>query len=163
MIPITFRFIIPLTWCHRWSITSSLNLSTNVSWSSSAFRVLPGYQLNSWWEVPSLPSMSCFVIDHFIAFPPTQTCSCSFYTLSSLLSNICSSLPWNTTTFYVKNVVVILPPLENSWYSNISRLLRWFLGPRVDSNRNTGNWTLRCEFKTSSNPIAWSEWLIVSF
>ena len=36
------------------------------------------------------------------------------YTLRSLLSSICSSLPWNITTFYVKNVVVILPPLENS-------------------------------------------------
>ena len=36
------------------------------------------------------------------------------YTLRSLLSDICSSFPWIDTTYYVKNVVVILPPLENS-------------------------------------------------
>ena len=76
------------------------------------------------------------------------------YTLRSLLSSICSSLPWNVTTFYVKNVVVILPPLENSWYSNISQLLRSFLGLRVVSNRNTDKWSVMCKFYTSSNPIA---------
>ena len=30
-------------------------LDKNFSWSSSTFWVLPGYQLNSWWEIPSLP------------------------------------------------------------------------------------------------------------
>ena len=76
MVPITFHFIIPLTWCHRQSITSSWNLSTNVSWSSWAFWALPEYQLNSWWEIPSLPSMICVIINHFIGFRSTQTCSC---------------------------------------------------------------------------------------
>ena len=33
-------------------------------------------KLNSLWEIPSLPSMICVIIDHFTAFPPTQTCSC---------------------------------------------------------------------------------------
>ena len=84
LVPLTYRFIIPLTWCHRRSITSSWNLSTNVSWSSSAFGALPGYQLNSWLEIPSFPSMNCVVIDHFIAFPPTQTCSCSVLYLEFL-------------------------------------------------------------------------------
>ena len=74
--PITSCFIIPLTWCHRWLTTSAWNLSTNVSWSSSTLWALPGYQSNSWWEIPSLPSMICVVIDHFIAFRSTQTCSC---------------------------------------------------------------------------------------
>jgi len=37
LVPITFRFTIPLTWCHCRSITSSRNLSTSVSWSSSTF------------------------------------------------------------------------------------------------------------------------------
>ena len=55
VVPITFRFIIPLTWCRRRSITSSWNLFTNVSWSSSSFQTFPGYQPNSWWEIPSLP------------------------------------------------------------------------------------------------------------
>ena len=75
-VPITFRFIIPLTWCHRRAIASSWNLSTNVSWSSWAFWVLPEYRLNSWWERPSFPLMICVIIGHFTAFPPTQTCSC---------------------------------------------------------------------------------------
>ena len=55
MVPITFRFIIPLNWCRRWLITSSWNLSTNVSWSSSTSRALPRYISNSWWEIPSSP------------------------------------------------------------------------------------------------------------
>ena len=75
VVPITFCFIIPLTWCHRRSITSSWNLSTMVS-CSSTFWALPAYQLNSCWEMPSLPSMICVIIDHFIAFRLTQTCSC---------------------------------------------------------------------------------------
>ena len=54
VVPITFRFIIPLTWCHHRLITSSWNLSTIESWSSSTFRALTGYQSNSWWEIPSL-------------------------------------------------------------------------------------------------------------
>ena len=84
VVPITFRFIRPLTWCHRRSITPPWNLSTNVSWPSSTFWALPGYQLNSWWEIPSLPSMICVVIDHLIAFPPTQTCLCSVLYLGFL-------------------------------------------------------------------------------
>ena len=32
--------------------------------------------MSSWLEIPSLPSMICVIIDHFIAFPPTQGCSC---------------------------------------------------------------------------------------
>ena len=71
MVPITFRFIIPLTWCRRWLITSSWNLSTNVSWSSSTLWALPGYQLNSWWEIPSLPLMICVIIDLYCL--PTNT------------------------------------------------------------------------------------------
>ena len=76
LVPITFRFIIPLTWCHHRSITSSWILATNVSWTSSTFWALPRYLSNSGWEIPSLPSMICFIIDHFIAFHSTQTCSC---------------------------------------------------------------------------------------
>ena len=32
--------------------------------------------------------------------------------------------------------------------------IRSFLGPRVVSNQKTDNWTMMCDFKTSSNPIA---------
>ena len=84
MVPITFRFIIPLSWCRRCLITSSWNLSTNVSWSSSTLWALPRYQSNLGWEIPSLPSMICVIISHFIAFPPTQTCSCFVLSLQFL-------------------------------------------------------------------------------
>ena len=76
VVPITFRFIIPLTWCHCRSITPSWNLSTILSWSSSTFWTLPVYQSNSWWEIPSLPLDGlCYHQQHF-CLPPTQTCSC---------------------------------------------------------------------------------------
>ena len=76
------------------------------------------------------------------------------YTLSSLLSNICSSLAWNITTFYVKNVVGISPPLENSWYKWYFSPSQFLLGPRVVYNRNADKWTMMCKFKASSNHIA---------
>ena len=76
LVPITFHFIITLTWCRRRSITSSWNLSTNVSWSSSTFRAPQGYQLNSWWEIPPLPLDDlCYHRQHY-CLPPAQTWSC---------------------------------------------------------------------------------------
>ena len=57
-------------------------------------------------------------------------------------------------SLFVKNVVRISPPLNNSWYHNTSCHLRSFLGPRIVFNRNTDNGAMTCEFKTSSNPIA---------
>ena len=115
VVPITFRFIIRLTWCHRRSITSSCNLSTNVLWSSSTLWALPGYQSDSWWEIPSLPRW--FVLSSTTLLPSLQhkLVRVLCYTLSSLLSSICFSLPWSITIFYVRDVVRISPPLKNSW------------------------------------------------
>ena len=146
VVPITFRFSIHLTWCHRRSITSSWNLSTNVSWSSSTLWALPGYQWNSWWERPSLPSMISIIIDHSTTFPPTQTCSCFvlyleflaiqqlfFFTLEyyHLLCQVCRK---NFTTSY--DILV-------QWYFSPSL---FFLGPRVVSKRNTDQWSVMCKF-----------------
>ena len=76
MVPKTFHFIIPLTWCRRWLITSSGNLSTNVSWSSSTFWALQGYRSNSCWEIWSLPLDDlCYHRQH-PCLPSTQMCSC---------------------------------------------------------------------------------------
>ena len=84
----------------------------NLSWSSSTFWALPGYQLNSWWEIPSLPLKDlCYHEQHYCLPSNTNL----FMLWSSLLSRICS-LPWSITIFYVKNVVRISPPLKNSWY-----------------------------------------------
>ena len=55
----------------------------------------------------------------------------SCYTLRSMLSSNCPSLPWSINICYVKNVVRISPPLENSWYIITSRHLRSFLGPSL--------------------------------
>ena len=155
MVSITFRFIIPLTWCHRRSVTSSWNLSTNVSWSSSTFWGLPRYQLNSWWEITSLPSMIGVIIDHFIVFHSTQTCS-GFELYLEILA---------TQQFYFFTLGV-LPSFMSRKSWEFHHLLRDLdtgdtschicsvLGPRVVSNRKTDNWTMMCDFKTSSNPIA---------
>ena len=51
------------------------------------------------------------------------------YTLSSLLSSNCSSLPWSITILYVKNVLRFVPPLENSWHRNTSHHHHSFLVP----------------------------------
>ena len=102
MVPITFRFIISLTWCRRRSITSLRNLSINVSWSSSTFwcssRISIEFMMRNkilapqWFKLSSttfLPS-------------PTQTCSynfgnTSFWHVDGLLlkpSATSSSFPW---------------------------------------------------------------------
>ena len=105
----TFRFIILLTWCHRRWITSSWNLSTIVSWSSSILWALLGYQSKSWWEIPSLPLDELCYHRQVIAFPQHKLVRVMCYTLSSLLSNIWSSLPWSITIFYIKDVVLSTP------------------------------------------------------
>ena len=104
--------------------------STSVLWSSSTFWPFLGYQLNSWWEVPSLPSMIFVIIDHFIAFRSTQLVRVLCCILISLLSSICSS-SWSITIFYVKNVMRIAPPLKISWYSDTSHHHHSFLVPML--------------------------------
>ena len=164
MVPITFRFIIPLTWCHRRSITPSWNISRIVSWPSSTFWALPGYQLNSWWEIPSFPLMICVIIDNILDFP-----------LNTNLFVFCV-IPWDPcyptfvllylgsiTIFYVKDVVRTAPPLKEFlvlWYFSPSP---FFLGPRVDSNRDTNTWTMLLRLCTSSNPIALKLMVNISF
>ena len=138
---------LPLAWCWRWAIISSWNLSTKVSWSSSTFWALPGYQSISWCEIASFdPDDLNYHPQHSCIPSNTKLVLVLCCTLSSMLSNLCYDLPHSITTFYVENVVVILPPLENSWYSNISRLLRSFPGLRVVSNRNTNKWSVMCKF-----------------
>ena len=133
MVPITFRFIIPLTWCHHWLITSSWNLSTNVSWLSSTLWALPGYQLSSWWEIPSLPLMICVTFDHLFAFRSTQNCSC--FELYLEIPTI-QHLFFLTLEYY--HLLIsrmwwgLLHLLRNSWYSDTSHhhhsflVLGWF-------------------------------------
>ena len=76
------------------------------------------------------------------------------YTLSSLLSSNCSSLPWNINISYVLNVVRISPPHKKSWYGDTSHHHHSFLGPRVCSNQGTNKWVVLFGFRPSSNPIA---------
>ena len=75
LVPITFHFIITLTWCRRRSITSSWTLATKVSWSST-FWAHPGYQLNSWWVIPSLPLDDSCSHRPLYCLPFNTTCSC---------------------------------------------------------------------------------------
>ena len=152
MVPLTFCFDIHFldAIVDRSSITSSWNLSTNVSSSSSTFWVLLGYQSNSWWEVPSLPLDDLYYHHRHHCLPSDTNL---FMLWSSLLSSLCYVLPWSIVVFYVKNVARISTPNKNSWY-------KWYLLPSlfipwspIVSNRKTNNWTMTSEFKTSINPI----------
>ena len=129
MVPITSCFIILLTWCDHGSITSLWNLSTNVSRSSSVFWAFPWYQLNSWWEMPSLPRWFVLSSTSLLRSLQQKLVCVLCYTSSSLLPSICSSLPWSITIFYVKKVVRITPPLKNSWYGDTSHPHHSFLVP----------------------------------
>ena len=128
LVPITFHFIITLTWCRRRSITSSWTLATKVS-RSSTFWAHPGYQLDSWWEIPSLPRWIVLSSTTLLPSHQHKLVHVWCYTLSSLLSSNCSSLPWSITILYVKNVLRFVPPLENSWHRNTSHHHHSFLVP----------------------------------
>lgn len=125
VVPIIFRCISPFALCRRWLVTSSWNLSTNVSWSSSTFWALPGYQSNSRWEIPSFPLNDlCYHQQHYCLPSKRKLVLVLCRTLSSLLSNLCYVLPWSITIFYVKNAVRISPPLKNYWY-------KWYFLPSL--------------------------------
>ena len=154
MVPLTSCFIITLTWCRRWLITSAWKLSTLVSWSSSTLWALPGIQLNSWWVIPSLPSMIPVLIDHFIAFRSTQD-----------VRVLCK--PWDPCypafvllylgvlpSVNIKDVVRTAPPLKKFLVLRRFSPSPFFLGPRVASNRCTNKWTVLFEFCPSSKPLA---------
>ena len=71
--------------------------------------------------------MICVITTTLLPFVQHKLVRVLCYTLSSLLSSICSSLPWSITIFYVKNVMRITPPLKNSWYSDTSHHHHSFL------------------------------------
>ena len=131
MVSITFRFIIPGTWCHHRSVTSSWNLSTNVSdhhQPSDLFQ-----DINWIHDEKYHPCPRWFVLSLITLLPSLEhkLVRVLCYTLSSLLSSIWSSLPWSITIFYVRNVVRISSPLKNSWYCDTSHQHHSFLVPML--------------------------------
>jgi hypothetical protein len=98
-----------------------------------------------------LPSMIFVIIDNPFDFISSRACPCYGWNLPSCLYCI---LPWSITFFYVENVARIAPPLRNSWHKWYLSSLPFFLGPRVDSNRDSNMQTVLLDFCTSSNPIA---------
>ena len=122
MVPITFHLIIPLTWCHRRSITSSWNLSTIVS-CSSTFWALPAYQSNSDKNYHPWPSMIWVVIDnplssfqhifdHVLIIPwtPCYSCNCSLSISCDLqLKLFLEYLLWSSTQTTTWNTMLMLP------------------------------------------------------
>ena len=107
--------LIILSLVYWWTLVSELT-SIDINWIHDE-----KYHPCPWW----------FVLSSIILLPSIQhqIVRVLCYTLRSLLSSICSSLPWNITTFYVKNVVVILLPLENSWYKWYFTITILFLVP----------------------------------
>ena len=96
-----------------------------------------------------LASMNCIIIDHFIAFPPTQACSCLVLYLEFLAIQ---QLFFFTLEYYHPLCQECSEICSTSW-----EFLTWkyfspspfFLGPRVNSNK----WTVLFGFFPSSNPI----------
>ena len=64
-------------------------------------------------------------------------------------------------SLFVKNVVRISPPLNNSWYLNTSCHLRSFLGPRIVSTGIPTMELWRVNSKLLATLLLWSEWAIV--
>ena len=112
-----FVFIIPLTWCHRRSITSSWKpldkfvviIVNNLTSSKLCVEIQDE-------KYHPCPSMNCVIIDNILASPQHKLVHILCCILISLLSNLCYVLPWSITIFDVKNVVSITQPLKNSWY-----------------------------------------------
>ena len=123
--------------------------------SPSTLWLLPRCQLCSWWEIPSLPSMIFIIIDNTLDFLSSQayphydtTCSPAnvVFCLEVLLSFLSRMLWGLLHLLRILEIVILLS-------------ITFFLGPRVVSNRNTDNWTMMCEFKIPSNPIA-LKWMV---
>jgi hypothetical protein len=119
--------------------------------SPSTLWLLPRCQLCSCWGIPSLPSIIFIIIDNPFDFISSWACPCYGCHLQPSLYFV---LPWSITVFYVENVVRIAPPLRNSWHKWYFSPPPFFLGPRVDFNRDTNQQTILLGFYTSSNPIA---------
>ena len=106
-----------------------------------------------------------FVLSSTTLLPPLQheLVRVLCYTLSSLLSSICSPLPWSITIFYVKNVVRISPPRMTSWYSDPSPHHHSFLVPVLFLKGIPTNGLWRVNSKLLATLLLWSYWSIVSF
>jgi len=123
VVPITFRLIIPLTWCHRRSITSS---GTANKWVVIIINILRSSRISIKFMMGNTilaPRGLCYHRQHS-CLPPTQTCSCYG---CNLLSSLYDVLPWSINVFYDKDIVRIAPPLKNSWYSDTSHHHHSFL------------------------------------
>ena len=105
--PLTFRFIIPLSWCHRRSITSLWSLSTK--FIVIIINILTPSRISI-----EFMMTSTILSPRRIVLSPTTLLLPLQHKLVRVSSNY-SSLPWSITIFYVKNVVRISPPLDNSW------------------------------------------------
>ena len=109
------------------------------------------------------PLMICVIIDNILVFPRHKCVLVLDWILSSLLSSICSSLPWSITIFYVKYVVRISPPRMTSWYSDTSPHHHSFLVPVLFLKGIPTNGLWCVNSKLLATLLLWSYWSIVSF
>ena len=77
--------------------------------------------------------MICVIVDHFIAFPPTQACSCLVLYLEFLAIQQLFFFTLEYYHLYIGIVIGIAHHPMNSWYSDTSCHHCSFLGPRVDA------------------------------
>ena len=160
MVPITFRFIISLTWCHRRSITPSCNPLQICHGHRQHFDSFQDTNQIHDDEYHPRPLVIWVTIDNILAFLPLQTYSCYGCNLQSSLSYV---LPWSITVSNVEDVVRISPPLKKFLLQRCFSPSPFFLGPRVGSNQDTNRWTVLFGFCPSSNPIALKQMVGCSF
>ena len=111
------------------------------------------------------PCPRWFVLSSTTLFPSIQhkLVRVLCYTLSSMLSSLCYVLPWSITIFMSRMSWEFHHLLRDLDTGDTSCHIHSFLGPHVVSNRKTDNWTMMCDFKTSSNPIALKLMIDISF
>ena len=134
---------------------------TKVSWSST-FWAHPGYQLDSWWEIPSLPRWIVLSSTTLLPSHQHKLVHVWCYTLSSLLSSNWSSLPRKYYHLFLSrmwwefhHLLIIL---------DIIILLAIFVHSLVLVLFSTGIPTLelwRVNSKLLATLLLWSEWAIV--
>ena len=149
MVSTTFRFIIPLTWCHRdrlHLIETSRQMCRDHHQHSEVFQYIDRIHVEKYHPCPWW-----FVLSSTTLLPSLQhKLDCILcYTLSSLLSSFCSVPPWSITIF-ISRIPWELHTIL--WTLDTVILLASLFIPRSPccGNRNAGRWTMMCEINTPS-------------
>ena len=105
-----------LAWWHRCSMAFSCNLPTNRVEIHINTLASSKCRLNSWYEIPSLPSMICVIIDNILWLPANTSLVIHWLCLKFLASSerapctfswSCPTLTWNTLLMLPRSMTVV--------------------------------------------------------